>query len=89
MALCQCGCGESVKRSRKFVNKEHQLTWMSNGGARELQAMLPYEVLVKNGKAAGQRALDSGHLYEAAQKGGAKSREIAAQMRDKPPTTHE
>ena len=66
MALCHCGGGESVKRNRKFVNKEHQLTWMSNGGARELQAMLPHEVLVKAGKVAGQKAVDSGHLYEAA-----------------------
>ena len=36
MKFCQCGCGEAVNEERSFVNKEHQLRWMTAGGAKEL-----------------------------------------------------
>ena len=81
MVLCKCGCGESVKGNRVFVNKEHQLTWMNAGGAGVLNALLPREVRVRSSKKAGRIAADSGRLLEAAQKGGAKSHEIAERMR--------
>lgn len=83
MEVCKCGCGELVKGNRKFVNKEHQSEWMNAGGARELNALLPHEVRVKAGEKMGRIAADSGRLLESAQKGGAKSREIAAKVRAK------
>lgn len=89
MATCKCGCGESVKAGRVFVNKEHQLTWMNAGGATEINALLPREVRVRSGKKMGRIAADSGRLLAAAQKGGAKSHEIAAQMRAKREITSE
>jgi len=39
MKFCQCGCGEAVNEKRSFVNKEHQLRWMSAGGAKELNGL--------------------------------------------------
>lgn len=83
MKACKCGCGEPVKGSRIFVNKEHQLTWMNAGGAREINALLPREVRVRSGEKMGHIAAESGRLLEAAQKGGAKSREIAERLRAK------
>ncbi len=83
MATCKCGCGESVKTGRVFVNKEHQLEWMNNGGARELNALLPQEVRVRGGQTAGEAAILSGRLLGAAQKGGARSHEIAENVRAK------
>ncbi len=81
MVACKCGCGEPVKAGRVFVNKEHQLTWMNAGGARETGALQPREAKVKGGQVAGHAAAASGRLLEAAQQGGAKSHAIAAQMR--------
>jgi hypothetical protein len=83
MSLCKCGCGESVKKGRTFVNKEHQLTWMSNGGASEMNALLPDEVRERGGYTSGQRAAESGRLRETGKLGAAKSREIAEQWRAK------
>jgi len=88
MGTCQCGCGEAVKSGRVFANKEHQLKWMTNGGARELNALLPLEARVKGGETAGQDALASGRLLSAAQKGGARSREIAQNVRAKQAGDH-
>lgn len=83
MMACKCGCGEPVKAGRVFVNKEHHLTWMNAGGARETGALQPREAKVKGGQVAGHAAADSGRLLEAGQKGAAKSREIAARWRAK------
>ena len=72
-----------MKPGRVFVNKEHQLDWMNKGGARELNALQPLEAKVKGGEIAGQHAASSGRLLDAAQKGGARSREIAETFRAK------
>ena len=81
MVYCKCGCGEVVRSGRVFVNKEHQLDWMLHGGAKELNALLPPEARKKGGEVAGQQAAESGRLLDAAQKGGARSREIAEKVR--------
>ena len=60
-----------------FVNKEHQLTWMVSGGAKELNALMPEAARARGGHIAGRIAANSGRLRKAAEKGGAKSREIA------------
>lgn len=78
---CKCGCGQDVRRGRVFVDKEHQLTWMHAGGAREIAALQPLEDKQRGGRVAGEQALKSGRLIEAAAKGGARSREIAASVR--------
>jgi hypothetical protein len=83
MRACKCGCGEAVKNRRVFVNKEHQLMWMHAGGAREMNALLPDEVRQQGGRTAGKQLAASGQLQEAAKKGGARSREIAAKVRAK------
>jgi len=83
MADCKCGCGETVKGRRVFVNKEHQLSWMLSGGAKELNALLPPEARVKGGQVAGQDAALTGRLLDAAHKGAAKSHEIAEQFRSR------
>ncbi len=77
LVACKCGCGQTVKRGRKFVDKEHQLAWMHAGGASEMNAQLPHEVRVRGGQTAGIQARENGRLYEAAIVGGARSREIA------------
>lgn len=81
MNLCKCGCGETVKKNRVFVNNEHQLTWMNAGGARELNALMPDEARILGGQVAGRQAAQSGRLLEAAALGGKRSREIAEAMR--------
>lgn len=78
--LCKCGCGEPIAARRVFVNKVHQLQWMAAGGARELNAMLPDEVRVRGGQTVGRRLHASGQLKRSAEKGGARSREIAAEL---------
>ena len=78
---CKCGCGESIRKGRVFVNKEHQLAWMMNGGAKELYALMPDEARVRGRKAAGTLAVESGWLREAGLKGANRSREIAEQFR--------
>jgi hypothetical protein len=81
MALsCKCGCGEPVKKGRMFVNKEHQLELMVNGGASEMNAMMPEEARAKGGEVAGKQSAESGRLHDAALKGAARSREIAEQF---------
>lgn len=81
MATRKCGCGQTVKSGRVFVNKEHQLEWMVQGGASEMNALLPHEVKVRGGLTAGHQAADSGRLLDASVKGAAKSREIAEAFR--------
>jgi hypothetical protein len=79
-AECKCGCGEPVKGRRVFVNKEHQLSWMLQGGASEMNALQPIEAKQRGGHVTGSDAAQNGRLAEAAKKGGAKSREIAEQL---------
>jgi len=83
MSLCKCGCGQQVRSSRVFVNKEHQLAWMHDGGAKQLNALQPIEAKVRGGHTAGTDAALSGRLMEAAQKGGAVSHEIAERFKGK------
>lgn len=81
MNFCKCGCGQTVKGKRVFVNKEHQLRWMSNGGARELNALQPLEAKERGGQVAGSQAAANGRLVEASKKGAARAREIAERFR--------
>lgn len=81
MQSCKCGCGELTKGRRVFVNKEHQLTWMHAGGAREMNALLPLEVRQRGGHTAGTLHVSSGVQAKAAKKGGARAKEIAAAVR--------
>jgi len=83
MAICRCGCGETVSHGRVFVNKEHQLDWMLNGGARQLNAQQPLEAKQRGGQTAGEGATMSGRLLNAGRKGAARSREIAETFRAK------
>lgn len=83
MVACKCGCGELVRRGRVFLNKEHQLDWMNQGGAREMNMMQPLKAKIRGGEVSGQRAVESGRLMDAAQKGGARSHEIAERFRAK------
>lgn len=83
VALCKCGCGEHAPSGRVFINKEHQLDWMNAGGASELNALLPTEVRQAGGSTAGKLSHESGRLAQAAKKGGQRSREIAAEWRDR------
>ena len=85
MKICNCVCGQSVKGSRVFVNKEHQLDWMLRGGAKELNALQPVEAKARGGETAGTQAALSGRLQDAAEKGGARSHEIAVEFRAKRP----
>lgn len=80
---CKCGCGQPVKRNRAFVNKEHQLEWMSAGGAKEIGALQPIESKRLGGQIAGTRMARSGALAQAGRKGAARAREIAAEWRAK------
>ena len=70
-----------MRRGRVFVDKEHQLTWMHAGGAREIAALQPIEDKRRGGRIAGERAAQSGRLADASAKGGARSREIAEELR--------
>lgn len=80
---CKCGCGQDVRGKRAFVNKEHQLNWMSAGGARELNEKMPYEARVRGGEVAGKIAAESGRLPEASKKGAQKAQEIARSLKRK------
>ncbi len=79
---CRCGCGESVSGKRVFVNKEHQLTWMAAGGAREIGALEPPEARARGGHVAGTILRDTGQLADAGRKGGQKAKEIAERWRE-------
>lgn len=81
MADCKCGCGLSVRGKRVFVNKEHQLEWMLNGGARELNALMPDEARALGGYVSGRMAVASGRQREMAASGGKRSREMAQALR--------
>lgn len=81
MRECKCGCGAAVRGKRVFVDKEHQLRWMNAGGAREMNALLPDDARVLGGHVSGGKAAASGRLQAAADKGGARSREIAQALR--------
>ncbi|MCS6496798.1 hypothetical protein NX905_21370 [Burkholderia thailandensis] len=83
MGTCKCGCGESVASRRVFVNKEHQLRWMTAGGATELNAMQPLEAKARGGVTSGKRALEDGTLSRASKKGADRAREIAREFREK------
>ena len=69
MSTCKCGCGDSEKGRRVFVNKDHQLRWMSSGGAAELNAMQPLEAKAHGGAPAGKLSIANGQLAEASKKG--------------------
>jgi hypothetical protein len=81
MAACKCGCGGAVGKRKVFVNKEHQLSWMANGGAREMNLLQSEEAKSKGGHAAGANAAASGRLRDAGLLGAARSREIATAWR--------
>ena len=81
MRLCKCGCGATVKAPRVFENKTHHIEWMWAGGAREMNALLPREVRQRGGSTTGTKAHESGRLQHAAEKGAARSKEIAAAVR--------
>ena len=83
MATCKCGCGTPINGKRVFLDKEHHLAWMHAGGAAELAALLPDEARCRGGKTAGNKAVASGHLREAARLGGKRVHEIAAACRTK------
>lgn len=83
MATCKCGCGAPIKDRRVFLDKEHQLAWMQAGGAAELAALLSDDARRQGGKTAGNKAVASGHLREAARLGGNRVHEIAAACRIK------
>jgi hypothetical protein len=83
MATCKCGCGAPIKGKRVFLDKEHQLAWMQAGGGAELAALLPDDARSRGGKTAGNKAVVSGHLREAARLGGRRVHEIAAACRTK------
>ena len=82
MTLCTCGCGETVRKNRTFVNKEHQLAWMVAGGASEMNALLPDEVRVRGGQTTGRQPADSGRLREAGLNGAEASKENAQRFRE-------
>lgn len=81
MQRCKCGCGETVTGRRVFVNKEHQLRWMMDGGAREIGALQPLEAKRDGGRTAGRDAAESGRLAEAGLKGAERARQIAVAFR--------
>jgi len=83
MKLCRCGCGLSVPKRRVFVNKEHQIAWMLDGGGREMNALMPDAARELGGKVSGQLAAATGRLKDASTLGGARSREIARAFRAK------
>lgn len=83
IASCKCGCGETVRGRRVFVNKEHQLAWMNRGGAKEMNALMSDEARALGGRISGAVAAKSGRLREASVKGGRRSREIAQEFRRK------
>jgi hypothetical protein len=83
MKDCKCGCGQQVSGKRVFVNKEHQLTWMAKGGAKELCSLQPLEAKIRGGAAAGRQTVLSGRQPDMARKAAEKSREIAEQFRQK------
>lgn len=58
------------------MNKEHQLTWMRAGGARQLQELQPTEAKQRGGRTSGELAAASGRLREASRKGVERIREI-------------
>lgn len=79
---CRCGCGTAVKGRKVFVNKEHQLKWMRDGGASQMNALQPVEAKATGGHVAGTNAVETGRLLEAGMKGAEKSREIARRFRE-------
>jgi len=56
---------------------------MVDGGAREMQALLPEEVLTRGGRTSGKIASESGRLTAMNEKGALRAREIAAEFRAK------
>lgn len=81
---CKCECGELARAGRKYVNKEHQIAHLRAGEARRLNEQQPVEYKQAGGRTAGQLAVASGRLAEAAKKGGARSHEIAVSLRTDP-----
>lgn len=68
-----------------FVDKQHQLRWLLNGGASEMNALQPLAAKVQGGATSGRKASESGRLLEAAALGGAKAHRMAAEFRAAPP----
>jgi hypothetical protein len=83
MKRCLCGCGETIKSRRVFVDKEHQLAWMVAGGASQLNALQPLEAKSRGGHTTGSAAARSGRLLDASRKGAEKSKAIAQSFREK------
>lgn len=81
---CKCECGETVPFSRKYVNKEHQISHMRSGEAARLSAKQSPEAKRKGGAAAGRAAAQSGRLAMAGRKGADRIAEIARRSRDTP-----
>ena len=81
MADCKCGCGQSTKGTRVFIDKRHQLAWMAAGGAAELNSLQPLEAKARGGATAGKQSAANGKLLAAGKKGGQKAHEIALEVR--------
>lgn len=79
---CRCGCGTSVKPARKFVDKQHQLSWMRAGGASEMNKLQPVEAKRRGGAVAGRHAAETGQLASAGLVGAERSRRISLQALD-------
>jgi hypothetical protein len=78
---CKCGCGEKVTDSKRYVDKAHQIAHLLAGEASRLNKQQPVEAKAKGGSVAGTLAVQSGRLADAGQKGAARAREIAQQVR--------
>ncbi len=78
---CRCECGGLARPGRKYVNKAHQIAHMRAGEASRLNGLQPVESKRAGGHVAGKQAAASGRLAEAAKKGGARSHEIAVNLR--------
>ena len=78
---CKCGCGQIVCGKRVFVNKEHQLVWMNDGGARSLNELLPHEVRSRAGHVSGNLSAASGRLDKIRVKAARATKRIAREFR--------
>ena len=80
---CKCGCGEATRGSRKFVSKEHQITWMLNGGGREMGALQPIEARRQAGVTSGNRPENKHRLEVLRPYANERARQMEAQARAK------
>lgn len=79
---CKCGCGQTIKSSKKYADKEHQLRHMRAGEASRLNSMQPIDAKKRGGAVAGRAAVVSGRLLEAGRKGAAKAAAVAEALRE-------